>query len=196
MNEDVNENDDDESLDTEHLNEAVINKEELPMIKPTFCMKHMTKAASLCMSITFMKHIALESIVGSTSAVAKNRYLWTITNVGTLRLVNGLIVIPISITIGWISQFFEDRFMAMWLLGMSLVGMVMLVDFTDLVDHTNDIYGACFLPAALDCCSWHCVSDDKLSPGPTKLQHLGGVASALDSTWKEYAFETKHSNAY
>ena len=89
------------------------------------------------MAITFMKCIALEPIVGSTSAVAKNRYLWSITNVGTLDLVSGLIVIPISITIGWMSQFFEDRFMAAWLLGMSIVGMLVLVDVTDLVDHCN-----------------------------------------------------------
>ena len=141
-NEDVNEDEDDESLDTEHLNEAGNKEEESPPIKPSFCLKHMTKAAVLCMSITFMKRIALESIVGSTSAVAKNRYLWTITNVGTLHLVNGVIVIPISITIGWVSQFFEDRFMAMWLLGMSIVGMLVLVDVTDLMDHSNDTFNA------------------------------------------------------
>lgn len=140
--EEINEDDDDESLDTEHLNEAGIKKEEPPLIRPSFCWKHLTKAALLCMCITFMKRIALESIVGSTSAVAKNRYLWTITNVGTLHLVNGIIVIPISITIGWISQYFEDRYMAMWLLGVSILGMLVLVDVTDLVDHSNETYNA------------------------------------------------------
>ena len=49
---------------------------------PLYCFKHMTRAVALCMSLLFMKRIALESIVGSTSIITKNRYGWTIKNVG------------------------------------------------------------------------------------------------------------------
>lgn len=47
--------------------------------------KNMTRPVIICMSLIFMKRIALESIVGSTSVITKNRYGWDIENVGTLR---------------------------------------------------------------------------------------------------------------
>lgn len=37
------------------------------------CLRHITKAVVICMSLIFMKRIALESIIGSTSVVTKNR---------------------------------------------------------------------------------------------------------------------------
>ena len=134
--------DDEDSVDTAHFTETEIQSEQLSPNSPSYCLKHMTKAAALCMVIIFMKRVALESIVGSTSVITKNRFKWSIGNVGTLHLVNGLIVIPISILSGWISQFYEDRFMAMWLLGITVIGMFVLVDVTDLVDHSNDTYNA------------------------------------------------------
>lgn len=99
-----------------------------------------------------MKRIALESIVGSTSVITKNRYGWSIKNVGTLHLVNGLIVIPVSAISGWLSTFYEDRFMAVCFLAITLVGMGFLFDPTDLTNHDNERYNA----------------DHPLSVGPVK----------------------------
>lgn len=96
------------------------------------CFKNMTKPVVICMSLIFMKRIALESIVGSTSIITKNRYGWNVTNVGTLHLVNGIIVIPVSIFSGYLSTFYEDRFMAICFLAITLVGMTFLFDPTDL----------------------------------------------------------------
>jgi hypothetical protein len=81
--------------------------------------------------------MALEAIVGSTSIVTKNRYGWNITNVGTLHLVNGIVVIPVSIMAGWLSQYREDRYLAMWLLAVTICGMLIMVDLTDLMDHDS-----------------------------------------------------------
>ena len=97
-----------------------------------YCIQNMTKPVVICMSLIFMKRIALESIVGSTSIVTKNRYGWSIQNVGTLHLVNGLIVIPVSIYSGYLSTMYEDRLMALWFLGITLIGMCFLFDPTDL----------------------------------------------------------------
>jgi hypothetical protein len=108
---------------------------------PRYCIKHMTRSAALCMLIIFLKRIALEAIVGSTSIVTKNRYGWNITNVGTLHLINGIIVIPVSILAGWLSQFHQDRYLAMWLLAVTIFGMLFMVDFTDLADHDDDSVG-------------------------------------------------------
>ena len=104
------------------------------------CFQHLTTPVVLCMSLIFMKRIALESIVGSTSIVTKNRYGWSIKNVGTLHLVNGLIVIPVSALSGYLSTFYEDRDMAIWFLCITLCGMGFLFDASDLVSHDNDTY--------------------------------------------------------
>ena len=95
------------------------------------CMKNLTKPVVICMSLIFMKRIALESIVGSTSIITKNRYGWTIKNVGTLHLVNGIIVIPVSIFSGYLSTLYEDRYMSIWFLAITLAGMSFLFDPTD-----------------------------------------------------------------
>mmetsp|Transcript_21452 Transcript_21452/g.32579 ORF Transcript_21452/g.32579 Transcript_21452/m.32579 type:complete len:202 (+) Transcript_21452:3-608(+) len=89
------------------------------------------------MSLIFMKRIALESIVGSTSIVTKNRYGWNIENVGTLHLVNGIIVIPVSIFSGYLSTMYEDRYMTLWFLAITLFGMAFLFDPTDLTNHED-----------------------------------------------------------
>lgn len=73
--------------------------------------------------------------------ITKNRYQWSIRNVGVLHLVNGLIVIPVSIFAGWLSQFREDRYLAMWFMGVTALGMLAMVDFTDLADiESSDTY--------------------------------------------------------
>jgi hypothetical protein len=98
------------------------------------CFNKLTKPVVICMSLIFMKRIALESIVGSTSIITKNRYGWTIHNVGCLHLVNGFVVIPVSIFSGYLSTLFEDRYMSIWFLLITLVGMSFLFDPTDLVN--------------------------------------------------------------
>ena len=85
----------------------------------------------------FLDYFAGQSIVGSTSVITKNRYAWSIRNVGTLHLVNGLIVIPVSIFAGWLSQYHEDRYLAMWFMGITALGMLAMIDLTDLLDHES-----------------------------------------------------------
>lgn len=116
---------------------ADINSDRTPWCS---CLSHLTTPVILTMSLIFMKRIALEGIVGSTSVITKNRYGWSIKNVGTLHLVNGLIVIPVSALSGWLSTFYEDRHMAIWFLAITLVGMAFLFDPTDLVSNDNDTY--------------------------------------------------------
>ena len=104
------------------------------------CFRHITSAVVLCMAIIFIKRIALENIVASTSVVTKNRYSWTIKNVGTLHLVNGICVIPTSALAGWLSTFYLDRRLSIWFLAVVLFGLCFLVDITDLISHENEGY--------------------------------------------------------
>jgi len=106
------------------------------------CMSHITKPVVICMTLIFAQRFALESIVGSTSIITKNRYGWRIKNVGTLHLVNGLIVIPVSLLSGYLSTFYEDRFMALCFLVIALGGMTILFDPTDLVNQENYSYNS------------------------------------------------------
>jgi hypothetical protein len=92
------------------------------------------------MSLILMRRIALESIVGSTSVITKNRYYWTIKNVGTLHLCNGLIIIPVSLLSGWLSTKYQDRYLAVWFLAITLTVMTMLVDLTHMVSNNSETY--------------------------------------------------------
>lgn len=126
------------------------------------CLQHMTTPVIITMSLIFMKRIALEAIVGSTSVITKNRFGWKIQNVGTLHLVNGVIVIPVSALSGWLSTFYEDRYMAIWFLCITLVGMGCLFDPTDLGESPGSVtYNA----------------EDDLSVGP--IRYIAGSLIAF-----------------
>ena len=101
------------------------------------CMRNITRPVVICMSLIFMKRITLESIVGSTSIITKNRYGWNIRNVGALHLANGIIVIPVSIFSGYLSTLYEDRYMMIWFMSITLFGMAFLFDASDLFNHDD-----------------------------------------------------------
>jgi type II secretory pathway pseudopilin PulG len=96
------------------------------------CCRHITVAVALTMSLIFMKRIALECIVGSTSIITKNRYGWSIQNVGTLQFANGVLIIPVSALAGWLSTKYEDRRLALTFLAVTATGMMILIDYADL----------------------------------------------------------------
>lgn len=129
----------DDDLDEQNLEEAkkvISNSSNNGSVR--HCLRNMTKPVVVTMCIIFMKRVALECLVGSTSVITKNRYGWSIKNVGTLHFVNGMVVIPISILSGWLSQFYQDRYLTLRIMAITLVGMVSLIDFTDLFGSTNE----------------------------------------------------------
>ncbi|CAJ1965902.1 unnamed protein product [Cylindrotheca closterium] len=140
-----------------HVEESKVSKH-----TPLYCIKNMNCATILCMSLIFMKRIALESIVGSTSVITKNRYAWSIRNVGALHLANGIIVIPVSVFAGWLSQFYEDRYLALWFMGITALGLLITTDLSDFVDtETYETYNY----------------DSNFSVGP--VQYVGGSLIAF-----------------
>eukprot|EP00547_Thalassionema_nitzschioides_P016474 CAMPEP_0194236798 /NCGR_PEP_ID=MMETSP0158-20130606/3970_1 /TAXON_ID=33649 /ORGANISM="Thalassionema nitzschioides, Strain L26-B" /LENGTH=837 /DNA_ID=CAMNT_0038970649 /DNA_START=297 /DNA_END=2810 /DNA_ORIENTATION=+ len=100
-------------------------------------LSRMTKATAVCMTDIFIKRWVLECLVGSASILTKNRYEWSIANVGALHLANGLIVIPVSILAGYLSQYYQDRFLATRFLVITVVGMVIILDVTDFYSDSN-----------------------------------------------------------
>lgn len=104
------------------------------------CFKAMTPAVYICMFLELVSKFSLEMLSSATSILTKNRYGWAVDEVGTLGSINGLMVIPVSIFVGFISQYYEDRALIMKLLIISLVGCLCLVDFSDFISLEGEHY--------------------------------------------------------
>lgn len=96
------------------------------------CIKHLNASVGLCLALLFAKTFTIESLVSCTSALTKNRYNWQIHNVGAMGCVNGLMVIPFSIGVGYLSMLYQDRVLMTFLVSIGAFGFFLLIDFTDL----------------------------------------------------------------
>lgn len=95
----------------------------------------------LCLFFLFCKTFTIEALVSATSALTKNRYGWQVVQVGTLGCINGILVIPLSISVGYLSHYYQDRVLMTVLLSIGIIGLFLLIDFTDLVGTpTSDGY--------------------------------------------------------
>ena len=102
-------------------------------------LKLITLPVRLCLFFLFCKTFCIEALVSATSSLTKNRYEWQVVQVGTLGCINGLLVVPLSIIVGWLSLFYQDRALMMVLVSIGCTGMFLLIDFTDLLStpHSN-----------------------------------------------------------
>jgi hypothetical protein len=91
----------------------------------------------LCLFFLFCKTFTIEALVSATSALTKNRYGWQVRQVGTLGCINGILVVPLSITMGFLSHYYQDRVLMTVLVSIGSIGLFLLVDFTDLVGTEN-----------------------------------------------------------
>jgi len=94
----------------------------------------------ICMFLLFSKMFTVESVISAASMVTKNRYSWAVHQVGTLGTIVGCLTIPISIFIGWASQYREDRVLMIWLMSFAVLGMALLIDVTDFVSAETATY--------------------------------------------------------
>ncbi|KAL3781343.1 hypothetical protein ACHAWO_010731 [Cyclotella atomus] len=117
----------------------------IPKKKDTICsqlmfvLQNLTVPVRICMFLLFSKMFTVESVISAASMVTKNRYGWQIQQVGTLGTITGCLTIPISIFIGWVSQYREDRVLMIYLMAFATLGMGLLVDVTDFFD-TDTVY--------------------------------------------------------
>ena len=105
-----------------------------------FIWKNITAPVRICMFLLFSKMFTVESVISAASMMTKNRYGWAVQQVGALGTVVGCLTIPISIFIGFISQYREDRVLMIWLMSFAALGMGLLVDFSDLVSAETITY--------------------------------------------------------
>mmetsp|Transcript_10719 Transcript_10719/g.16432 ORF Transcript_10719/g.16432 Transcript_10719/m.16432 type:complete len:836 (+) Transcript_10719:172-2679(+) len=99
-----------------------------------------TPPVRLCLGLLFAKTFTIESLVSCTSVLTKNRYQWKVSQVGMLGCINGLLVVPLSISVGYLSMYYQDRMLMVWLVSVSCVGIFMLIDVTDLMGTPTESY--------------------------------------------------------
>ncbi|KAL3804058.1 hypothetical protein HJC23_006449 [Cyclotella cryptica] len=107
-----------------------------------FVLRNLTVPVRVCMFLLFSKMFTVESVISAASMVTKNRYDWQVRQVGTLGTIVGCLTIPISIFIGWVSQYREDRVLMIYLMSFATFGMALLVDVTDFVNTDTVYYNA------------------------------------------------------
>jgi len=94
----------------------------------------------LCLAFLFAKVFTIEALVSCTSALTKNRYGWHVQQVGTLGFINGTMTVPLSIFVGYLSNFYQDRVLMTWLVAIGSFGLFLLIDFSDLMGTPTSSY--------------------------------------------------------
>ncbi|KAL7522716.1 hypothetical protein ACHAWX_007399 [Stephanocyclus meneghinianus] len=121
------------------LDEENNSKKDTVCSQLMFVLQNLTVPVRVCMFLLFSKMFTVESVISAASMVTKNRYDWQVRQVGTLGTIVGCLTIPISIFIGWVSQYREDRVLMIYLMSFATFGMGLLVDVTDFVN-TDTVY--------------------------------------------------------
>ncbi|KAL7463959.1 hypothetical protein ACHAXS_004310 [Conticribra weissflogii] len=101
---------------------------------------NLTLPVRISMFLLFSKMFTVESLISAASMVTKNRYHWAVQQVGTLGTIVGCLTIPISVFIGFLSQYREDRVLMLWLMMAASFGMALLIDISDLISTETDTY--------------------------------------------------------
>lgn len=101
----------------------------------------LNEATIVCMALKFFSKFCLEILGCSVSIITSHRYGWSVKMIGLIGLVNGLLVIPISAGVGWLSLYYTDKTLLVALLGVAFIGVILLIDFTDFnVENSSDEY--------------------------------------------------------
>lgn len=119
--------------------EGSFGKETEVTVAPKDFRRVINQATAVCMVLKFMGKFNLEVLNCSTSLMSSHRYNWTVKNIGLLGFVNGCLVIPITMFVGFLSQYYTDQKLLLCLLGVAFVGVALLLDPTDFFHIYDDV---------------------------------------------------------
>mmetsp|Transcript_36972 Transcript_36972/g.44555 ORF Transcript_36972/g.44555 Transcript_36972/m.44555 type:complete len:592 (+) Transcript_36972:2-1777(+) len=112
--------------------ESTPEKKEIGVIGEVVgCCTAVTPGVWICMLLIAASKFALESLISATTILTVNRYGWTVQKIGLLGLTNGLLVIPLSILVGYLSQYMQDRDMILTIIAAAILGTMLLTDYSD-----------------------------------------------------------------
>lgn len=103
-----------------------------------FCAKNFTVPVWICIVLLFVDKLIMEAIMSSVPVVAGHSYDWSVAEIGSLGVLMGVLVVPLSIAIGAVSRLHEDRVILTSLLAISALGIVLLIDFPELFGEHPD----------------------------------------------------------
>mmetsp|Transcript_15380 Transcript_15380/g.31200 ORF Transcript_15380/g.31200 Transcript_15380/m.31200 type:complete len:526 (-) Transcript_15380:94-1671(-) len=136
---------DSSNLETNYYNENI--NDEVQITEHEKCLGKMhhvradiTPAVQICMFLLFSKMFTVESVISAAPMITKNRYGWSVQKIGALGTIVGCVTIPISMFIGYISRYREDRLIMLGLMTIAAFGMGFLIDVTDFIGSPTDTY--------------------------------------------------------
>lgn len=100
--------------------------------KHLLCFRHFNLQVWICIALLFVDKLTVESIMSASNVITEHRYGWSVEMIGTLGVIIGILVIPLSICVGWLSRRYEDRVILRFLLYVSLFGLLLLIDPSEL----------------------------------------------------------------
>jgi len=116
----------------EASNDLASNEDDENSHSNTCCLRVITWPVQICMFFLFVNKLSMESLISSSPIITETRYSWTVKMMGSLEVVIGLLVIPLSIVIGRLSHRFDDARLLTWLLCSTVLGLLLLLDVSDL----------------------------------------------------------------
>ena len=95
-------------------------------------MQYVTPPVITTLGLLFVNKLVSEEVQSSAPMITKYRFGWSVEQVGSLSAGVGLLVVPLTICVGFISAHCEDRFILKWLTAFALLGVAIMIDWEQL----------------------------------------------------------------
>ena len=134
----------DDEFDNRSYDGAILDHDQLmkedPKSESKAVVERVNEATVICMLLKFLGKFVMEILGCSISIITIHRYEWEVKNIGTLGFVNGCLIIPISMLVGYLSQHYSDKKLLHALLCVGLLGTILLFDLSDVIEDRTDQY--------------------------------------------------------
>ena len=121
-----------------HFAPLYIAAESNLLLKQPTCFSSFTTPVLLSLSFLFMNKIIAEGTMSSANIITKYRFGWDVREVGALSALMGLLVVPVTATVGALSRTTEDRCLLKYCTVFGFFGLFLLIDFPELLRFLDD----------------------------------------------------------
>ncbi|GMH60279.1 hypothetical protein TL16_g03016 [Triparma laevis f. inornata] len=84
----------------------------------------------VCLSLLFINKFIAEETMSSAPMITKYRYGWNVSDVGSLSVGIGLLVVPLTVAVGSLARSYEDKDLLKYLMSLAILGVFLLIDFS------------------------------------------------------------------
>ena len=97
------------------------------------CLSLMTIPVYICMMILFVNKLGTEMVISSLPMITHRRFDWSVSTVGLLSSMIGLLVVPIAGAVAFMAKQMNDRELLKKLTVVAAFGMFLLVDWAEFI---------------------------------------------------------------